>query len=242
MANRLADTVRFYELLNRLSERVGGHRLLRNCNGRMKWPSRGVYFFFENGEARSKTGDGRRVVRVGTHALRWGSKTKLWNRLSQHRGTTKGLGNHRGSIFRLIVGSALGRQGDIELPESWGVGSDRGQAARKFNTDRDTIKECEAPVEAGVSEYIGRMPFLWLNADDTPGPNSKRGFIERNAIAMLSGYNHSTSDQPSTAWLGHYSDRERVCLSGLWNNIHVDEYYDPAFLDEMERLIDARRS
>ena len=109
---------------------------------------------------------------------------------------------------------------------------------RKLNTGRDTIKEREAPVEARVSEYIGRMPFLWLNVDDIPGPNSKRGFIERNAIALLSGYNHSTSDQPSTAWLGRYSTRERVRLSGIWNNRHVDEDYDPAFLDEMERLTD----
>jgi hypothetical protein len=63
----------------------------------MVWPKRGVYFFFETGESRSDSGSGPRVVRVGTHALREGSRAKLWTRLSQHQGTiTTGGGNHRG--------------------------------------------------------------------------------------------------------------------------------------------------
>ena len=239
MDNQLADTVRFYELLDCLTERLGGARILRECNGRMNWPERGVYFFFENGESRLKTGNGQRVVRVGTHGLRRGAKNKLWNRLAQHRGPANGIGNHRGSIFRLIVGAALGRRGDVELPESWGVGSDLSQAARKLGIGRDEIKELENPIEAIVSEYIGGMPFLWLEVDDAPGPDSKRGFIERNAIALLSGHNHSEFDEPSTEWLGRYSDRELVRLSGLWNNRHVDEDYAPIFLDDMERWIDA---
>ena len=105
--------------------------------------------------------------------------------------------------------------------------------------DRNVIGEREAPIEATVSEYIGGMPFLWLEVDDTPGPDSKRGFIERNAIALLSGYNHSEFEEPSAEWLGRYCDRERVRLSGLWNNRHVDEECAPTFLDEMERRIDA---
>jgi hypothetical protein len=42
----------------------------------MSWPRRGVYFFFENGEMRSETGTGPRVVRVGTHAMRSGLPTR----------------------------------------------------------------------------------------------------------------------------------------------------------------------
>ena len=89
-----------------------------------------------------------------------------------------------------------------------------------------------------VSEYIGQMPFLWLNVNDAPGPKSSRGMIERNAIALLSGYSCPVAYSPSIEWLGQYSDRERVRLSGLWNNNHVDETYDPSFLDEMESWID----
>ena len=82
------------------------------------------------------------------------------------------------------------------------------------------------------------MPFLWLNVSDDPGPNSSRGLIERSSIALLSSYSRPAADGPSTEWLGRYSDRERVRLSGIWNNNHVDETYDPSFLDEMDSRID----
>jgi hypothetical protein len=52
----------------------------------MGWPQRGVYFFTEEGERRHDTGEGLRIVRIGPHALKKGSRTTLWDRLSQHRG------------------------------------------------------------------------------------------------------------------------------------------------------------
>ena len=70
---RLADTIRFYDILERIERRVGGAHVLANCNGRMNWPERGVYFFYEYGETRSGSGCGLRVVRVGTHAVSAGS-------------------------------------------------------------------------------------------------------------------------------------------------------------------------
>ena len=240
MTDRICDTIRFYELLELLSDRVGGPRLLRNCRAGMDWPPRGVYFFFERGEYRLGTGAGERVVRVGTHGLKRGSRSTLWRRLRQHRGTFKsGLGNHRGSIFRLLVGVALANRTNHPLPESWGVAGSIGDAARKQNGDRNAVRQSETRIEARVSYYVGQMPFLWLTVDDASSPSSSRGFIERNAIALLSGYYHAAADAPSTEWLGRYSDRERVRLSGLWNNNHVDETYDPSFLDEMQSRIDA---
>ena len=126
-AYRIANTVRFYELLSSLAASLGGYRRLAECSGRMDWPQRGVYFFFEPGESRSPLVTGSRVVRVGTHTLKDGSRSTLWQRLSQHRGNAKGDGgNHRGSIFRLLVGVALARRGDCPLPPSWGVCSDPG--------------------------------------------------------------------------------------------------------------------
>ncbi len=239
MAERLADTMRFYELLDRLATRVGGPRCLRSCHGGMDWPQRGVYFFYESGEARSGTGAGRRVVRVGTHGLTNGSRSTLWGRLSQHRGSPRsGRGNHRGSIFRLLVGIALAKRINIPLPESWGVAGTAGEAALRLNVDRVAVNESEAGMEARVSECIGQMPFLWLNVNDAPGPRSNRALIERSAIALLSGYRRPAADAPSTDWLGHCSDRERVRLSGLWNNNHVDETYDSSFLGEIESRID----
>lgn len=67
--DRRDDLIRFYALIDRLREQGGGARRLADCSGRMNWPRRGVYFFFEDGEMRSDTGAGPRVVRVGTHAL-----------------------------------------------------------------------------------------------------------------------------------------------------------------------------
>ena len=97
MADRLADTRRFYDLLDRLEGRIGGSRTLADCNGRMKWPNRGIYFFCEAGEVRSSSGAGPRIVRIGTHGLKSGSRSTLWARLSQHRGTARSSdGNHRG--------------------------------------------------------------------------------------------------------------------------------------------------
>ena len=182
----------------------------------------------EKGEVRTETGDGPRIVRVGTHALKAGSKTKLWTRLKQHKGITRsGGGNHRGSIFRKIVGAALIQKEALECP-TWGKG---GTAPRE-------IRKREQPLERKVSTMIGDMPFLWLAIEDEPGLDSLRGYIERNAIALLSNYDKQPVDPPSPSWLGCLCGREKVRNSGLWNSNHVDQDYAPAFLDVLERLID----
>ena len=218
----------FYELLAQLERKVGGARRLSKCNGRMGWPRSGVYFFRETGEIRNELGDVPRVVRVGTHALKAGGKTTLWNRLSQHRGVAShGGGNHRGSVFREIVGAALIRRDGWDCP-TWG----QGNHAPKW------IKEAERPLEQAVSGVIGAMPFLWLAVEDEPGPDSLRGCIERNAIALLSNYQRETIDLPSPQWLGSCADSEKVQQSGLWNSNHVDDNYDPAFLCALQRQID----
>ncbi len=239
MDDRYADTCRFYDLLDYLAARTGGPRVLMDCSGRQDWPRQGVYFFLESGENRAKDVEKGRVVRVGTHALTAGSRTTLWNRLSQHRGVSRtGLGNHRGSVFRLIVGTALAAEKGMESPTSWGVGNSASHAARILGRSSESVKTGEADLELLVTQYIGQMPFLWLNVPDEPGPASTRGFIERNAIALLSSYVTPAADSPSERWLGRHSDRNRVRQSGLWNNRHVDEVCDPLFLAKMESLID----
>jgi hypothetical protein len=225
---RLASIKKFYSILDALENVCGGGRVLADCSGYLSWPTRGVYFFREPGEMRTDSGSGPRVVRVGTHALTGGSGTTLWKRLSQHRGASGGRGNHRGSIFRLIVGNALLAKCGYQY-STWGVGSSAPAKTRAG----------EGRLEAEVSQVIGAMTLLWLAVEDPPGADSQRGYIERNSIALLSNYSKPSIDAPSSGWLGRHCDRERVQNSGLWNSNHVDEEYDPPFLDRMNQLVDA---
>lgn len=222
------DMQDFYSILDRLRHRLGGSRKLAACNGRMSWPKRGVYFFFDDGEARSNSGIGPRVVRVGTHALTATSRTSLWHRLSQHRGVERtGGGNHRGSVFRRHVGTALTCRDPNLAISTWGAG----------NNASSEIRGQELALEQLVSQTICAMPFLWIDIDDLPGPDSARGYLERNAIALLSNFRRPQLDPPSADWLGHFCSSERVRTSGLWNSNHVDEIYDPGFLKRFDDLV-----
>lgn len=238
--DKLNDIIRFYALMERLESCVGGKRMLATCDGRMDWPPRGVYFFFEDREVRSTSGVGPRVVRVGTHALSCGSRRTLWQRLREHRGPLREKyadgGNHRASIFRLHVGTAIINRDEMhgEGVESWGIGNSGTE-----------FREAEHWIEKMVSDHIREMPFLWLDVDDDPGPESLRAHIERNVIALLSNYPHVGSsdestkciDPPSTQWLGGWAKSDRVRKSGLWNANHVDKDYDHDSLDTLGSII-----
>ncbi|MFB4300394.1 hypothetical protein [Actinomadura sp. NTSP31] len=219
---RLA-TDRFYAILDELTERLGGPRLLKNCTQADGWPQYGVEFFLEDGQVRA--GENRlRVVRVGSHALGATSQATFWTRLAQHRGPVSGskagVGNHRGSIFRQHVGSALLQTGrwSAEVQMSWGQ--------RKVSPAQ---REAEYPLERAVSERIGALPLLWLEVPD----REHRISIRANSIALLSRCNGGTHPI-SPGWLGLDARNDNVCRSGLWNSEHVDDPYDPAFLDLME--------
>ena len=222
----------FYDRLDELADRIGGPRTLAECDGRLGWPQRGVYFFYEPGEYR-QDGTRPRVVRVGTHALRPSGST-LWKRLAAHRGTSGGSlaggGNHRGSIFRLHVGEALLATGQFppQIAATWGKGS----------TAPSEIRRAEQPLEYAVSTYIRAMPFLWVEVDDPPTPGSDRGIIETGAIAVLSNYARPPIDAPSSGWLGHHSTRAAIRESGLWNVNHVRDDADRAFLTVLRRHVE----
>jgi len=129
----------------------------------------------------------------------------------------------------LHVGAALLRRDGIGLP-TWG---ERSSAPKE-------VRRSEAEHERRVSAYLGTLDFLWVAVLDEPGVGSRRAFIERNAIALLS--NHlDPLDPPSRTWLGLHSPNEYIQRSGLWNLNHVDDQYDPAFLDALEEEIETMR-
>ncbi len=219
---------RFYGIIGELMERQGAPRFA-DLDGRMAWPERGVYFVFEPGEQRLGRPDVPRVVRVGTHALNAGSRTTLWNRLRQHRGSRASTGNHRGSVFRMHVGRALiGREGlQASYPE-W----DRGGSAPR------EVVQGERVMEQMVSEAIGRMRVAWVAVLDDPGPTSGRGLVERGAIALLASDGHA-ADLPSRGWLGRYAPSEAIRGSGLWNVHHVGATPERSLLDVLEACAEA---
>ena len=230
--SRIDDLNRLYGILDELGARLGGYRHLKRCDARGGWPQRGVYFFFEHGERRQHRRD-LRLVRVGTHAVSTHSRTTMWKRLSQHKGSVRGThpggGNHRGSIFRLHVGTALlnSRAYPEQIRRSWGQGS---------SADRHTL-HAEYPLERDVSELIRNMPFLWVGVPDPVGPESHRKVIEANAVALLSNQGKPRLDPPSPEWLGLCAGHPAVRESGLWNVDHVDGEYDPGFLAILARYV-----
>jgi hypothetical protein len=226
--DRLVQMDRFYTLLGRLEKGFEGRRRMRDCTGKIAWPQMGVYFFFEDQEFRTTSPGVNRVVRVGTHAVSKGSKTTLWHRLRAHRGSSGLSRNPRGSVFRRHVFDVLLAKSAPEKRVSTG-GQDQ-------NASRG-VRQLEVSLAPEVSNVIGAMTLLWLAVGDEASRKSDRSYIERNSIALLSGP-QGPLDLPSPHWLGCGSPHKSICKSGLWNVNHVDEKFDPRFLDTLEEYVD----
>lgn len=214
-----------YDLIRQMAERYGA-RPLGTCSASMRWPERGVYFFLDPSERRAKVASQYRIVRVGTHALNPGSRSTLWKRLRQHRGQASGMGNHRGSVFRHHVGLALLAREGVQHP-TWGV---RPAASRD-------VVEAEREMEERVSAYLARLLVTHVPVLDEPGPASLRGYVERNAIALLSSLGPEV-DAASAEWLGHFAKSEGIRRSGLWNVRHVGDGVEETFLGRLGELVD----
>jgi hypothetical protein len=226
--SRTEATDQFYVHLDELARRIGGLKQLTDPGLSRRCPRAGLYFFFEDGEVRPN--DRPRVVRVGTHALTPSSKTRLWGRLRQHLGSTGGSnpggGNHRGSIFRRHVGSALlNRSDDTQLLASW-------MLPKPLPDHVDAERE----LEVAVSRVIRGMPFLWLSVPTRPDGSSDRGMLERNAIALLSTLAGGV-ETADLAWLGRHAVAPKVRESSLWNVNHVDDAFEPSTVDLLQSYV-----
>ncbi len=204
----------FYEMLDELLRRINGPRRVSELRRDSSFPTRGVYFYYEDGQMRPGSPTLRRVVRIGTHGLKKNSKSTLYERLCRHRGTKAGGGNHRGSIFRHHVGIALINKFNIDCP-TW---------IKKKPTPEERL--AERPLEEKVSQYIGNMQVAWLSIPDKPSRLSLRGYIERNAIGLLSG------KEPATrTWMGNQTRNPEIQRSYLWNVKLIDHELEPDFLE-----------
>ena len=94
-----------------------------------------------------------------------------------------GGGNHRGSIFRLIVGTALIERDAIDC-DSWD--DRRGSAPPE-------VREREQPLERAVSQVIGNMPFFGF-----PSRMSRvRKACADSSNETLSRFSATTASRPS---------------------------------------------
>jgi hypothetical protein len=117
MSERRTHLARFYSLLDRLEQTLAGARTLAQWL-RALGLAKQRRLFRESGEGRTDTGKGQRVVRVGTHALKAGSGTKLWTRLSQHKGQP-GTGSGKSPLLRSVqIGTSLRLSPGVQTAKS----------------------------------------------------------------------------------------------------------------------------
>lgn len=190
-------------------------------------PRKGLYIFIDPEERTVYSNKVPRIVRIGTHGVSLGSSSTLRTRLRAHYGLGTGSGNHRSSIFRLHVGSALIAKGHIENIPSWG----KGQSAQK------EIRDGEVDHELAVSAYLRRLLVLPIEIDDPSSSKSLRAQVEKTLIGIIAGDGGSI-DPPSTSWLGNHSVNSTIRSSGLWNVQHVGCRPSPAEIDKSLRLLD----
>jgi hypothetical protein len=213
-----------YKSISRLAKASGFVRLGDALKRGM--PDSGVYLFFDENERRLKDLSALRVVRVGTHGVASGSKATLRNRLRTHFGTGTGDGNHRSSIFRLHTGRSLINAKLSPELTSWGTPSSEGK----------DVPLSERKLEQAVSKYLAELYVLLI---DVPGASDKgndRAYIEQNLIALLSN-KCSPLDPPSFNWLGLSSDKREIRKSGLWNVNHVEQNFDPGYLEVLNYYV-----
>jgi hypothetical protein len=219
--SKVADLYRFFE---ELKKELGSRTLPEVVGGAL--PEKGVYFFFDPAERTAFSKELPRLVRIGTHGVSAGSKATLRNRLRTHLGTREGMGNHRGSVFRLHVGQSLiVRDGRQDQFPDWG----KGQSADRATTTR------EEALERDVSMYLARLQVLYLRVDGDAGKLSMRGVIESHMIALMTE-NGTYLEPSSKKWLGRWSSRAEIASSGLWNVRGVGEHSDLKIVEVPDRL------
>jgi hypothetical protein len=122
--------------------------------------------------------------------------------------------------------------------KTWPVGSTPAEAARILGKkwDAQTVVRVEYTLERAVTEYIGKMPFLWVAVDDWMA----RAHIESNTIALLSNMGRPAGqliDPATDKWLGRYAVRSEVRNSGLWNVRCVSGVSDPRAMTMLDDCI-----
>jgi hypothetical protein len=160
-------------------------------------PLNGIYLLFEKGETAHGT---NRIVRVGTHT----GNDQLRSRLRQHFLVE----NKDRSIFRKNIGRALLNKDNDPFLSDWELDLTARKAKDHYSGRIDISRQ--RAIEKRVSDYI-QSSFRFVV---TPvNEKEQRLRIESRIISTVS---LCDACQPSAAWLGQFSPKEKIRKSGLW--------------------------
>ena len=174
-------------------------------------PKNGIYIIFEKGE---KFGNLDRIVRVGTHT----GNNQLRSRLDQHFVKE----NKNRSIFRKNIGRCLLNKKNHPYLNFWEL--DITSKADKEKNFKLLDPDFESKIEKQISEYIQSDFSFCTFAIDS---KENRLFWESKIVSTLA---KATGIKPSSNWLGNYSPKDKIKISGLWQ---VNELYNDS-LTELE--------
>ncbi len=186
-------------------------------------PKNGVYVLFEKGE---KFQGMDRIVRVGTHK----GEDQLRSRLKQHFSKNKDR-----SIFRKNIGRCILNKQNSKYLEMWDFDAtkkeDKETLQEKFVADPN-LKIVFDKTEEAISEYFKKnLSFVVFEINT----KEERIYWERKIISTLSNAAKETGEiAPSNQWLGHYSTKDKIKQSGLWQ---VNELFKEDMTEkEFQRL------
>ena len=160
-------------------------------------PLNGIYVLFEKGEYGHNLD---RIVRIGTHT----GKNQLPSRIHQHFLNE----NKDRSIFRKNIGRALLNKNNDNYLKVWEYDLTTKANREMYLESVDLSKQTQ--IEREISNYIqSNFSFSLITIDN----KEKRLEIEAKIISTVSLCENC---KPSDTWLGNFSTKEKIRLSGLW--------------------------
>jgi hypothetical protein len=94
----------------------------------------------------------------------------------------------------------------------------------------------ERELEQAVSKYLGELYVLLIAVPGESEKSNDRAYLEQNLIALLSNA-CKPLDPPSCEWLGLNSAKQEIRKSGLWNVNHVEQRFDPQYLEVLDYYV-----
>ena len=179
------------------------HKLCNNAKrfnfpfGNDEIPLNGIYVLFEKGEYAHNAD---RIVRIGTHT----GKNQLPSRIHQHFLNE----NKDRSIFRKNIGRAILNKNNDNYLKVWEYDLTTKANREMYLESVDLSKQTQ--IEREISNYIqSNFSFSLITIDN----KEKRLEIEAKIISTVSLCENC---KPSDTWLGNFSTKEKIRLSGLW--------------------------